>query len=195
MDKGWIKLNRQIQDHWVWSDPEKLKAWLDILLMANHEAKKVGLREGLITIKRGQFITSIGKLAERWKWSRERVRRFLNILERDSMITRKSDTFKTTITVVNYGKFQGERHSNETTNETPNKSSNETSGETRTRKNKNDKEKKEGTAPTPDVGAVPKEEKERIEVIPGYTQEELDESFIDGFIPMTEEEWEALPDT
>ena len=173
MDKGWIKLNRQIQDHWIWSDPEKLKAWLDILLMANHEAKKVGLREGLITVKRGQFITSIGKLAERWKWSRERVRRFLKTLERDSMITRKSDTFKTTITVVNYGKFQGERHSNETTNETSNKSSNESSDGTRTRKNKNEKEIKESATPISDEMAAPEDEED---------------------VGMTQEEWDALDD-
>lgn len=179
MDKGWIKLNRQIQEHWIWNDPEKLKAWLDILLLANHEAKKVGMREGLITIRRGQFITSIGKLADRWKWSRERVRRYLKLLERDGMITRKSDTFKTTITVVNYGKFQGERHTFETSDETPNKSSNETSDKTRTRKNKNDKEIKEAAPPISDEMAA--------------AQEEEKSEFIDGFVPMTDEEWESLP--
>lgn len=192
MDKGWIKLSRQIKEHWIWENPEKLKAWLDLLLMANHETKKVDMREGLVTVRRGQLVTSITKLAQKWGWSRERVRRFLNTLERDGMVTRKSTPFKTTLTIVNYGKYQGDRHSNETGNESTDKSTNESANESRTRKNKNEKENKEGAAPTPKVGAAPEEEEERVEVIPGYTQKELDESFIDGFIPMTEEEWEAL---
>lgn len=148
MDKGWIKLSRQIQDHWIWNDSEKLKAWLDLLMLANIESKKCAMREGLVTIRRGQYVTSIGKLADRWKWSKEKVRRFMNILERDGMITRKSDAFKTTITIVNYGKFQGERHSAETSDETSGKTSNETSGETRLKNNKNDKKNKEGSFPT-----------------------------------------------
>ena len=71
MDKGWIKIHRQMQEHWIWNDPEKLKAWLDILLLANHETKKVEMRDGLVSIRRGQFVTSIDKLAERWKWSEQ----------------------------------------------------------------------------------------------------------------------------
>lgn len=194
MDKGWIKLSRQIQDHWIWNDSEKLKAWLDLLMLANIESKKCAMREGLVTIRRGQYVTSIGKLADRWKWSKEKVRRFMNILERDGMITRKSDAFKTTITIVNYGKFQGERHSAETSDETSGKTSNETSGETRLKNIKESiKNEKEAVQPPLEEPAAAEEKKERIEVIPGYTQEELDESFLDGFIPMTDEEWEKLP--
>lgn len=194
MDKGWIKLSRQIQEHWIWNDPEKLKAWIDLILMANHEAKKAQMRDGLVTIKRGQFVTSIDKLAKRWGWSKNRVYRFLSLLETDHMVERKANAYRTTITIVNYGKFQDRQNGNGTTDGSSDGTTDGSSGGSRTRKNKNDKERKEGAAPNSDELAAPEEKKERVEVIPGYTQEELDESFIDGFIPMTEEEWESLPE-
>lgn len=37
---GWISLYRSIQEHWLWKDAEMLRAWLDLLLLANYEDKK-----------------------------------------------------------------------------------------------------------------------------------------------------------
>lgn len=194
MDKGWIKLNRQIQEHWIWNDPEKLKAWIDLLLLANHETKKVEMRDGLVSIKRGQFVTSIDKLSKRWGWSKNRVYRFLSLLESDNMIQRNANRYRTTVSIVNYSKFQDKQNTNGTTNGSPNESTDGSPSGSRTRKNKNDKEIKEKAPLDSDESASPKKEK-RVEVIPGYTQEELDENFLDGFIPMTDEEWESLPET
>ena len=42
--KGWIKLHRKIQDHWVWQDDRYLRYWLTILLNVNHESKKISCR-------------------------------------------------------------------------------------------------------------------------------------------------------
>lgn len=172
MDKGWIKLNRQIQDHWIWDDPEKLKAWIDIILLANHETRKIEMRDGLVSVKRGQFVTSIDKLAARWKWSRNRVYRFLSVLESDGMVQRKSNRYRTTITVVNYSKYQDRQNTNGTTNGTPNDTTDGTPNGTRTRKKKNEKELKEGGLQTSTVAAA-KEDK-------------------DDYVGMTDEEWEAL---
>ena len=194
MDKGWIKLNRQIQEHWIWSDPEKLKAWIDLLLLANHETKKVEMRDGLVSIKRGQFVTSIEKLSKRWGWSKNRVYRFLSLLESDNMIQRNANRYRTTVSIVNYSKFQDKQNTNGTTNGSSNESTDGSPSGSRTRKYKNDKEIKEKAPLDSDESASPKQEK-RVEVIPGYTQEELDENFLDGFIPMTDEEWESLPET
>lgn len=167
MDKGWIKLSRQIQDHWIWRDPEKLKAWLDILLLANHETKKVEMRDGLVSIKRGQFVTSIDKLAERWKWSRNRVYRFLSLLEADGMVQRKANRYRTTITVVNYGKFQDRQNTNGTSNGTPNETTDGTPSGTRTRKIKNEKEYKEDSS-TPLTGSAVQKEEKAQPGDPGY---------------------------
>ena len=75
--------------------------------MVNHEDKKVLINGKLETIKRGQRITSLNKLAERWKWSRKKVTNFLNLLEEDGMIIAKKEQGKyTTITIVNYNFYQ-----------------------------------------------------------------------------------------
>lgn len=179
MAKGWITIHRQIQDHWIWQDPEKLRAWLDLILMANHEKAEVGLREGMVIVNRGQLITSIGKLAERWKWSKDRVRRFLKVLSDTNMIVRKSDTHKTTITIVNYDKFQDKPTTNKTTNKTSSKTSSKTSGKTRTTMNNNDKQ-------------INKEAESLLEEAPA-SEEDDDENYVQDPSTMwcTDEEWEA----
>jgi hypothetical protein len=108
--QGWISIHRSLFNHWIWTDKEefdKRSAWIDLLLMVNHEDKKVLINGKLETIKRGQRITSVNKLAERWKWSRKKVTNFLNLLEEDGMIIAKKEQGKyTTITIVNYNFYQ-----------------------------------------------------------------------------------------
>ncbi|MBQ2348887.1 MAG: hypothetical protein II388_11060 [Clostridia bacterium] len=161
MGKGWIKIDRQIQEHWIWTDKpfNKSAAWIDLILLANHETQKVNLREGLVTVRRGQFVTGIDKLAERWGWSRGKVYRFLKVLETEQMLKRKTNTYGTLLTIVNYGKFQGVRNTNETPNGTTDGTTDETTDGTPTRKNKNDKEIKESAAQTLDESLALQEEK------------------------------------
>lgn len=106
LDRGYIRLYRDVREHWIWSDPEYFRAWIDLIMMTNHEDKKILFNGELITIRRGTFITSIRKLAARWQWSRGRVARFMDTLERDSMIATKRDTQKTLVTLMNYGFYQ-----------------------------------------------------------------------------------------
>ncbi len=107
--KGYIKLYRDIRNHWIWSDPDYLRAWVDLLMMVNHEDKQILFNKKLITVKRGSRITSIRKLAERWGWSRGRVARFLDMLEQDHMIATRRTTQKTLINVINYSFYQSEK--------------------------------------------------------------------------------------
>ena len=107
--KGYIKLYRDIREHWIWSDPDYLRAWVDLLMMVNHEDRQVLFNKKLITVKRGSRITSIRKLAERWGWSRGRVARFLDMLEQDRMIATRRTTQKTLINVINYSFYQSEK--------------------------------------------------------------------------------------
>ena len=105
---GWIKVCRNLLDHWVWDDKPftKGQAWMDILLLANYSDKKVLQNGDLVDIKRGSFITSELKLMERWGWSKNKVRAFLKLLESESMIVKESNRKRTMINVVNYSKYQ-----------------------------------------------------------------------------------------
>lgn len=109
MDKGWIKLHRKILDCSIWNSREpfdKRSAWIDILLSASH--KDLNLMIGGINekIPRGSFMFSIEKLCDRWGWSRNRVKRFLALLEREQMIETKRTNKGTLISVLNYNAFQ-----------------------------------------------------------------------------------------
>ena len=109
MDKqGWICLHRQIENNWVWENKPFSygQAWIDMLLLANHEKNRFPLGNEVITVEKGNFVTSELKLMARWGWSKTKVRRFLKLLENDGMIIKKTDRKKTTITIVNYSKFQ-----------------------------------------------------------------------------------------
>ncbi|HAR1304504.1 TPA: hypothetical protein IZ355_001891 [Enterococcus faecium] len=108
-DKGWIALHRNIRDHWVYQEKRvfsKYEAWLDLLMDANHQNNKFLFDGQLIEVNRGEFITSVRQLCERWGWSNTKVNRFLKMLEEDQMLIRKSDSKKTVITIVNYDFYQ-----------------------------------------------------------------------------------------
>ncbi len=110
---GWIKLYRQLQDCPIWYGERfsKGQAWVDLLMLANHSDKKIMFNGDFITIQRGQYLTSMVKLSEKWKWNRKTVSSFLKLLENDNMITKVADNAKTLITIVNYGIYQSETES------------------------------------------------------------------------------------
>jgi uncharacterized phage protein (TIGR02220 family) len=115
--KGWISVHRKIQNHWLWQSKEpydNLKAWLDILLTVNHSEQKVLIKGTLYTVKRGESIMSLDSWASRWKWNKSKVRRFLNLLQSDSMIELKNERKTTRLTVCNYDSYQDRRNANET---------------------------------------------------------------------------------
>ncbi|WP_227260558.1 GntR family transcriptional regulator [Enterococcus durans] len=122
MAEGWIKLHRSITENWIWDNPQYLKWWLDLILMANHKEKKILFNGSFKNVGVGERITSEQKLAERWGVSRNTVRRFLNLLVEDKMISiEKSRQKGTTYKVNNYAVYQGfseeKKHQTEQRNE------------------------------------------------------------------------------
>ncbi len=106
---GWIKTYRKIQECWIWLDKEpfdKRSAWIDLLLTANHSDKKILFNGELITVQRGQILTSVRKLSTKWKWSYDKTLRFLKLIESDGMVQRDSDNLRTLLTIVNYEVYQ-----------------------------------------------------------------------------------------
>jgi len=138
--KGWIKIHREIQDHWLWNERRehsRAEAWIDILLTVNHAESKVMIKGHLYTVKRGDSVNSLETWAKRWNWTRGRVKRFLELLKNDSMIEIKTDTRTTQLTVCNYDSYQDERNTDE--HQTDIK---QTSNEHQTDTNKNVKKNK-----------------------------------------------------
>ena len=147
MSHGYIKLFRQIQEcDFLWDSADepfdKRSAWIDLLLMANHKDKRIMFNGKAITVKAGQRITSMRGLAVRWHWSRNKVKRYLDLLEGEGMLTKECDSKKTLVTIVNYGKFQGEAGQDEPPMEPQMKPQTEPQKGHRRSTNKNDKNDK-----------------------------------------------------
>lgn len=108
-DTNWIKLNRNIQDSFIWNfeKPQFGLAWVDMLMLANYKDKQILFNGKVRTIKRGSFVSSISKLSERWKMNRRTAKAFLDILKSAGMITYECTARCTTVFIVNYSKYQG----------------------------------------------------------------------------------------
>ena len=104
---GWIKISREIANHWLWQDAERLKWWLDLLFLAAWEDKQVLHDSHLFVLRRGQIIASISFLSERWGKSRPTIIKFLRLLEEEDMIKRSAVYRQTSIlTICNYERYQ-----------------------------------------------------------------------------------------
>jgi hypothetical protein len=116
-DQGWISIHRGIQDNWLWKDERefsRLEAWLDILLNVNHSPKKVLIKNTLIEVGRGESLRSLDTWGKRWNWNKSRVRRFFNLLQKDSMIVTKNVRVTTLLTVCKYDSYQTIGNASET---------------------------------------------------------------------------------
>ncbi|WP_423243777.1 hypothetical protein [Clostridium perfringens] len=149
MVEGWLKLYRSIQNHWLWEDKpfSRGQAFIDLLLMANHKDNKILFNGELIELKRGSRITSLRQLSDAWGWSTTKVKKFLELLEKENMITVKSDNKKTLVTIENYGIYQDVGNAEETQEKQQNntevtqKKNKKNSKEIQKKTNKNDKER------------------------------------------------------
>ena len=122
--QGYIKLWRSSENNkYYFSEPfTKWQAWVDLLLLANHDSGCITKRGIDITVMRGQLADGELRLADRWDWSRGKVRRFLKKLEKDNQITKvfssengtedstedgqKKPSVKVLIEITNYNEYQ-----------------------------------------------------------------------------------------
>ena len=108
MSTGWIRLHRQIQDNPLWTCEAftRGQAWVDLLLLANHSESFFYKRDIKISVKRGQVGRSEVELADRWKWSRSKVRKFLKDLEKEQQLTQQKSNVTQLLTINNYEEYQ-----------------------------------------------------------------------------------------
>lgn len=143
MQQGWLKIHRKILDNFLWEDRpfSKGQAWIDLILLANHENKKIIFDGNAIEVKRGEKITSIRFLSERWGWSTTKTKKFLNVLQNEKMLTYKSNSKNTVYSIVNYNDYQEKQEYKNNTEVTQKKHRSNTEV-TQKNTNKNDKNDK-----------------------------------------------------
>ena len=116
-NQGWIKLHRKHLDNPVSSNPKYLAVWIHILLMANHEDKKIIFNNETIVIKRGSFISSVRKLAKKTNINPKTLHRIIKWLKNETLIETQTTNKFTVFTVLNWDAYQKD----ETQNEKPGK--------------------------------------------------------------------------
>ncbi|HDM8819539.1 TPA: DnaD domain-containing protein [Staphylococcus aureus] len=117
---GWISIDRSIQNHWLFKEKRtfsKFEAWIYLLMEANHSKAKVPIGNQIVTVERGQRLTSILTLSDLFNWSRFKVKTFLDLLESDGMLEVKTTSKYTLITIVNYDFYQNEQGRNQHQND------------------------------------------------------------------------------
>jgi hypothetical protein len=111
---GWIKIHRDINQHWIWQDNNYLKWWLDILLEVNHTEADVLIKGTVLKCGRGEKLYSLDTWANRWNTNKSKVNRFLKMLEKQNMILLKSETHTTRLKVCKYDDYQDKDSKSET---------------------------------------------------------------------------------
>jgi len=119
MERGYIKLWRGITDSELYFTEKftKSAAWVDLLLLANFQQRSVEVRGILVELKPGQVLASEKFLAERWQWSREKVRNYLSLISsktRQQIIWKKSNVCSV-VEIVNWPLYQQDRTADRTT--------------------------------------------------------------------------------
>lgn len=112
---GWIKLDRSILNSSLWDQDEPFdcrSAYIDLLLNACFVDSDIPTKNGVVRVKKGQYLTTIVFLSKRWKWSRNKVYRFLKSLDGTLLGTRDGTPDgtqnRTLITLMEYGFSAGD---------------------------------------------------------------------------------------
>lgn len=127
---GYISVHRKIQDNWIWQDPERFRAWMDILLSAQFHDSEVIVNGVLIKVPRGSWFVSQRTLQKRWGWSRTKVFMFLNMLISEQMVNIKKTTRGSVIEVLNYDIYQNPEKRKKATDQTTDQSTDCTTDQT-----------------------------------------------------------------
>jgi len=116
-EKNYFSVNRVLlhSNRWLSEKFTRGQAWIDLFGLAQHTDSYIRVRGIKINIKRGQLGNSQLTLANRWKWSRGKIKRFLNELEMDGDIEQQNSKVTTLITIKKYNLWQGGNTTNRTT--------------------------------------------------------------------------------
>lgn len=107
-DKGFVFLWRDLADSdlWLGETFSRGQAWVDLLIRASWKDRDAMIQGGVVHIRTGELISSERALMDRWRWSKDKLRRFLAQLERLDMITTDRGPRGTRIMIAHYSAYQ-----------------------------------------------------------------------------------------
>jgi hypothetical protein len=100
--RGYAKILRSVQVHWIYDNPLYFRAWIDLILTATHKE----VVRGGITLKEGEVAISQCVMCQRWGMTRQATRTFLNKLKSNQMVILNPTNKLTKITLIQYVEAQ-----------------------------------------------------------------------------------------
>src|SRR5437764_8385173 len=106
--RGVFAVARGTLDHPFFKDERftEREAWLWLIEQAVWQPLRVRVHHKVYDLKRGQLVHAVRFLADRWKWSKSKVERFLDRLKAEGMIETLADRNATIITISKYDDYQ-----------------------------------------------------------------------------------------
>jgi len=123
MNNGFIYLHRSLLDSAVFASEKGLKTWIWLLLKASFKQRHISLRigkgESIVTIERGQLLFGRFSAEEQTGIDGSTVYKWLKKLEAMEMVTIKSNSHYTVITICKYDEYNTPQAEQVTTTEQP----------------------------------------------------------------------------
>lgn len=118
-DEGVFAVHRGIFSHPLFEgEPySRRDAWTWLLAQAAWKPTRTRVCGKVIELERGQLSFSERFLAEKWKWHKSSVHRFLACLETEAMLNQKTNHGVNLLTICNYDAYQFTRTSERTDEE------------------------------------------------------------------------------
>ena len=106
--EGWIKLYRKIVDDELYFSErfDKTHAWIDLLVLAEKGNRSFVKRGIVVEVGPGDVAISLRDLADRWQWSVNTVRAYLDLLALIHRIAIRKSNIINVITILNWSKYQ-----------------------------------------------------------------------------------------
>lgn len=103
---GWIRLDRKIQDHFIWQDSGALKLWIYLLMAASLTDKTVSFNGTTIQIKRGQLVFGLNAVSQKLGLTMRASRKYIEWFLNDGMIDRQITNKYSIISITNFAEYQ-----------------------------------------------------------------------------------------
>ena len=104
---GFIAIDRGLWGH-PFFKPEPFterESWVWLISAAAYKPMRVAYQNIVVLLKRGEFCFSLRFLAEKWRWEKDKVDRYLKRLQRHDMLRDNSRDGAKVYFITNYNKF------------------------------------------------------------------------------------------